>query len=225
MLMKKYIRITPADNVIVAIDPLSAGDQVTTEAAGITVCEDIPAGHKVALVDFKAGDQIIKYGSPIGHARKAIQAGSWVNEKNIKTNLEGLQEYTWQPQDTTLSIANQGLTFNGYCRKNGEVGIRNEIWIIPTVGCVNGIASQLADTLRQETSGKVVDAIVAFPHNYGCSQLGNDHENTRKILRDMVKHPNAGAVLVVGLGCENNQPEAFREFLGEYDTEDRKSVV
>lgn len=223
--MKKYIRITPADNVIVAIDPLSAGDQVTTEAAGITVCEDIPAGHKVALVDFKAGDQIIKYGSPIGHARKAIQAGSWVNEKNIKTNLEGLQEYTWQPQDTTLSIANQRLTFNGYHRKNGEVGIRNEIWIIPTVGCVNGIASQLADTLRQETSGKVVDAIVAFPHNYGCSQLGNDHENTRKILRGMVKHPNAGAVLVVGLGCENNQPEAFREFLGEYDTERVRFMV
>lgn len=223
--MKKYIRITPADNVIVAIDPLSAGDQVTTEAAGITVCEDIPAGHKVALMDFKAGDQIIKYGSPIGHARKAIQAGSWVNEKNIKTNLEGLQEYTWQPQDTTLSIANQRLTFNGYHRKNGEVGIRNEIWIIPTVGCVNGIASQLADTLRQETSGKVVDAIVAFPHNYGCSQLGNDHENTRKILRGMVKHPNAGAVLVVGLGCENNQPEAFREFLGEYDTERVRFMV
>lgn len=223
--MKKYIQITPADNVIVAIDPLSAGDQVTTEAAGITICEDIPAGHKVALMDFKAGDQIIKYGSPIGHARKAIQAGSWVNEKNIKTNLEGLQEYTWQPQDTTLSIANQGLTFNGYCRKNGEVGIRNEIWIIPTVGCVNGIASQLADTLRQETSGKGVDAIVAFPHNYGCSQLGNDHENTRKILRDMVKHPNAGAVLVVGLGCENNQPEAFREFLGEYDTERVRFMV
>ena len=147
-----------------------------------------------------------------------IPTGSWVNEKNIKTNLEGLQDYTWQPQETVLNIPDQGLTFNGYRRKNGDVGIRNEIWIIPTVGCVNGIVNQLAETLRRETSGKDIDAIVAFPHNYGCSQLGNDHENTRKILRDMVKHPNAGAVLVVGLGCENNQPDSFREFLGEYDT-------
>ncbi len=130
-----------------------------------------------------------------------------------------------QPQDTTLDIPDKGLTFNGYRRRNGDVGIRNEIWIIPTVGCVNGIVNQLAETLRQETSGKDVDAIVAFPHNYGCSQLGNDHENTRKILRDMVKHPNAGAVLIVGLGCENNQPDAFREFLGEYDTERIRFMV
>ena len=109
--------------------------------------------------------------------------------------------------------------FKGYRRKNGEVGIRNEIWVIPTVGCVNGITHRLADRLRQETQGTGVDAIVAFPHNYGCSQLGDDHENTRKILRDMVLHPNAGAVLVVGLGCENNQVGAFREMLGNYDTE------
>ena len=198
--MKKYIQINPADNVIVAIDPLSAGDNITVGTTTITVSEDIPAGHKVALQDFRTGDPVIKYGFPIGHARNDIPTGSWVNEKNIKTNLEGLQDYTWQPQETVLNIPAQGLTFNGYRRKNGDVGIRNEIWIIPTVGCVNGIVNQLAETLRRETSGKDIDAIVAFPHNYGCSQLGNDHENTRKILRDMVKHPNAGAVLVVGLG-------------------------
>ena len=107
----------------------------------------------------------------------------------------------------------------GYRRKSGEVGIRNEIWVIPTVGCVNGIVNRLADSLRRETGEANVDAIVAFPHNYGCSQLGNDHENTRKILRDMVMHPNAGAVLVVGLGCENNQLSAFKDLLGEYDAE------
>lgn len=223
--MKKYIQINPADNVIVAIDPLSAGDNITVGTTTITVSEDIPAGHKVALQDFRTGDPVIKYGFPIGHARKDIPIGSWVNEKNIKTNLEGLQDYTWQPQETVLNIPAQGLTFNGYRRKNGDVGIRNEIWIIPTVGCVNGIVNQLAETLRRETSGKDIDAIVAFPHNYGCSQLGNDHENTRKILRDMVKHPNAGAVLVVGLGCENNQPDSFREFLGEYDTDRVRFLV
>ena len=223
--MKKFIQINPADNVIVAIDPLSAGDSITVGTTTITVSEDIPAGHKVALQDFRTGDPVIKYGFPIGHARNDISTGSRVNEKNIKTNLEGLQDYTWQPQETVLNIPAQGLTFNGYRRKNGDVGIRNEIWIIPTVGCVNGIVNQLAETLRRETSGKDIDAIVAFPHNYGCSQLGNDHENTRKILRDMVKHPNAGAVLVVGLGCENNQPDSFREFLGEYDTDRVRFLV
>ena len=217
--MKKYIQINPADNVVVAIEPLSTGDQIAVGDRPVIIREDIPAGHKVALKDFVTGDHIIKYGFPIGHARSDIPTGTWINEKNIKTNLDGLQDYTWQPQDTTLHIPDKGLTFNGYLRKNGEAGIRNEIWIIPTVGCVNGIVNQLAEALRRETEGKNVDAIVAFPHNYGCSQLGDDHENTRKILRNMVKHPNAGAVLVIGLGCENNQVAAFRETLGGIDPE------
>ena len=134
-------------------------------------------------------------------------------------------EYTYNPVSVKLDIPNKDLKFKGYRRKNGDVGIRNEIWIIPTVGCVNGVVNQLAEALRAETQGKGVDAIVAFPHNYGCSQLGNDHENTRKVLRDMVLHPNAGAVLVVGLGCENNQPDAFREMLGDYDTERVRFMV
>ena len=223
--MKKYIQINPDDNVVVAIEPLSTGDQIAVGNRQITIQEDIPAGHKVALKDFVTNDHIIKYGFPIGHAQSDIPTGTWINEKNIKTNLDGLQDYTWQPQDTTLHIPDKGLTFNGYLRKNSEAGIRNEIWIIPTVGCVNGIVNQLAEALRRETEEKNVDAIVAFPHNYGCSQLGDDHENTRKILRNMVKHPNAGAVLVVGLGCENNQPDAFREFLGEYDTKRVRFMV
>lgn len=223
--MNTYIRINPADNVAVAIHPLPRGEKLQVGDKEITTLNEIPAGHKVALQDLKAGDHIIKYGSPIGHAREAIAAGAWVSEKNIRTNLEGLQEYTYSPGDTTLDIPKQELTFRGYRRKNGDAGVRNEIWIIPTVGCVNGITSQLANALRMEAQEKGVDAIVAFPHNYGCSQLGNDHENTRKILRDMVCHPNAGAVFVVGLGCENNQPDAFREFLGEYDPERVRFMV
>ncbi len=164
-------------------------------------------------------EDIIKYGYAIGHARCAIIKGAWVNERNIKTNLEGLLEYSYSPKWAELNIPNRNLSFMGYRRKSGEVGIRNEIWVIPTVGCVNGIVNRLADSLRRETGEANVDAIVAFPHNYGCSQLGNDHENTRKILRDMVMHPNAGAVLVVGLGCENNQLSAFKDLLGEYDAE------
>lgn len=216
--MSAYIKINPADNVAVAIESMQRGDVIVCDDRRVTLLHDVPAGHKIALQPFAVGEHIIKYGCPIGHARVAIAEGEWVNEKNIKTNLDGLLEYAYHPIDTALDVPMRNLTFNGYRRKNGEVGIRNEIWIIPTVGCVNGVVNELAEALRAETGSANVDAIVAFPHNYGCSQLGDDHENTRKVLRDMCMHPNAGAVLVVGLGCENNQPEAFREFLGDYDT-------
>lgn len=221
----KYLKINPADNVAVAILPLKAGETITVDGQDITLNEDIPAGHKFALKDLAEGENVIKYGYPIGHAREARKQGDWMNENNIKTNLAGLLDYTYNPVDASLDIANRKLTFKGYRRKNGDVGVRNEIWIIPTVGCVNGIANQLAENLRKETGCIGVDAIMAYPHNYGCSQLGDDHENTKKILRDMVLHPNAGAVLVVSLGCENNQPDVFREFLGDYDHDRVKFMV
>ena len=221
----KYLKINPADNVAVAILPLKAGETITVDGQDITLNEDIPAGHKFALKDLAEGENVIKYGYPIGHAREARKQGDWMNENNIKTNLAGLLDYTYNPVDASLDIADRELTFKGYRRKNGDVGVRNEIWIIPTVGCVNGIANQLAENLRKETGCSGVDAIMAYPHNYGCSQLGDDHENTKKILRDMVLHPNAGAVLVVSLGCENNQPDVFREFLGDYDHDRVKFMV
>lgn len=221
----KYLKINPADNVAVAIETLKAGETVRIGNQQITLNEDIPAGHKFALTNLTEGENIVKYGYPIGHARKAQKPGDWMNEHNIQTNLAGLLEYTYQPVNADLDIADRKLTFKGYRRKNGEVGVRNEIWIVPTVGCVNGIVSQLAEGLRQETGTKGVDAIMAYPHNYGCSQLGDDHENTKKILRDLILHPNAGGVLVVGLGCENNQPDAFRDFLGTYDEERIKFMV
>lgn len=221
----KYLKINPADNVAVAITTLPAGERITVDGKEITLNEEVPAGHKFALKDLAEGEDVIKYGYPIGHAVQAQKQGDWMNEKNIKTNLAGLLDYSYRPVNADLDIPNKHLTFQGYRRKNGDVGVRNEIWIIPTVGCVNGIVNQLAEGLRRETGGKGVDAIMAFPHNYGCSQLGDDHENTKKILRDMVLHPNAGAVLVVGLGCENNQPDIFREFIGPYDEERVKFMV
>lgn len=231
----KYIRINPADNVAVAIEPLHTGEKLSIGGNELEIKEEIPAGHKVALRHFAVNDKIIKYGDPIGHAIKEIGQGFLVNEQNVRTNLDGLSEYTYSPVLIPPQPGMRNLTFKGYRRKNGEVGIRNEIWIIPTVGCVNGIVGRLAESLRAETGmhtncrttpdGPGVDAIVAYPHNYGCSQLGEDHENTRKVLKDMVKHPNAGAVLVVGLGCENNQPDAFREYLGEYDAERVRFMV
>lgn len=220
--MTDVLKINTADNVVVAIQPQSAGNIISVDGKQITVLEDVPAGHKIAICDLKSGDDVIKYGFPIGHAIEDKKAGSWMNEHNIRTNLAGLLDYTYNPKDVVLSLSDEGRTFMGYRRADGQVGIRNEVWIIPTVGCVNGIVGKLAERLREETGA---NNIFAFPHNYGCSQLGDDHENTKKILRDMVHHPNAGAVLVVGLGCENNQPDVFEQFCGDYNKDRVRFVV
>jgi altronate hydrolase len=213
--MSIFIRINPADNVAVAVEAARGGELYRVGDEDIVPTNDIPAGHKIALKEFAPGDSIIKYGAPVGHATKHVRRGDFVNESNIKTSLSGISDYTYSPSPVPTLNPGKQLTFKGYRRSDGKAGIRNEIWIVPTVGCVNGIVTELA----REFSGEAdrVDAVVAFPHNYGCSQLGDDHENTRRILRDMILHPNAGGVLVVGLGCENNQLGALREMLGEYD--------
>ena len=220
-----FLKINPADSVVVCLRAMKAGETVTDGDKEIKLLQDTPAGHKVLLTDKKEGEDIIKYGYPIGHAAKNLKAGEWVNENNLKTNLAGTLEYTYNPVDEKLNIPVENRTFKGYVRKNGDVGIRNEIWIVPTVGCVNGIAEQLAKRLETETRLDGIDAVHAWHHNYGCSQLSEDHEATRKILRDIVLHPNAGAVLVLSLGCENNQPDDFMAMLGDYDKERIQLVV
>jgi altronate hydrolase len=222
---QKFIKINPADSVVVCLQPMKSGEEIIVDGKSVTLLQDTPPGHKVLLNDTAEGENIIKYGYPIGHARKALKAGEWVNENNLKTNLAGTLEYTYNPVNEKLSIPFDNRTFKGYVRKNGEVGVRNEIWIVPTVGCVNGIAERVAETLRKETGLSGIDGVHAWHHNYGCSQLSEDHESTRKILRDIVLHPNAGGVLVLSLGCENNQPDAFMEMLGDYDKDRIKLVV
>lgn len=211
------IKINPADTVVVCLRPISKGETINVDGQNIEALQDTPAGHKLLIKDTNKGVDILKYGYPIGHARENLKAGTWVNEDNLKTNLEGVLDYSYQPVGKELSIKHKDLTFKGYKRSTGLVGTRNELWIVPTVGCVNGISEKLADLMRKETELKDIDSIYTWHHNYGCSQLSEDHENTRKVLRDIVLHPNAGGVLVVGLGCENNQPEKFRELLGDYD--------
>ncbi|MCM1356107.1 MAG: altronate dehydratase family protein [Staphylococcus sp.] len=229
--MKDFLKINPADNVAVAINPLTAGTTVNVDGDDITLVSDIPAGHKFALRDIADGENVIKYGFPIGHTRHAVKRGAFLDHNDIKTNLEGQLDYSDiaidNPSPAAPGSALKGTeaTFMGYERADGQVGIRNEVWVIPTVGCVNGIAKQIVDRLNAETNAEGVDGIFAFPHNYGCSQLGDDHENTKKILRDMVLHPNAGGILVVGLGCENNQPKVFEEFCGDYDRNRVKFMV
>ena len=214
-----YLQINKGDNVVVCLRPINAGEEIKIGNHAVQALRNTPAGHKILLCDTPKDKPIIKYGYPIGRAKENLKAGEWVNENNIQTNLSGTLEYEYHPAIKPLSIEQEDKSFKGFMRKNGEVGIRNEIWIVPTVGCVNGIAERLARQLEQETQLKGVDAIHAWHHNYGCSQLGADHENTRKVLRDICLHPNAGAVLVLSLGCENNQPEDFMKMLGDYDRE------
>ena len=220
-----YIKINPADNVAVALQDLSQG----TVVEGVTLSMDIPRGHKIVLHDLKAGENVVKYGFPIGHVTRDAAAGTMVDHTCIKTNLEGLLEYKYEPLPEIAGQAGNderharpdraSRTFKGFRRADGQVGVRNQIWVIPNVGCVNGICQTIVERFKAEIAGKEgsVDAVVAFPHNYGCSQLGADHENTRTVLADMVHHPNAGGVLVVSLGCENNQLDAFRELVGPVD--------
>ncbi|MCQ2220372.1 MAG: altronate dehydratase family protein [Prevotella sp.] len=222
---QKFLKINPADSVVVCLQAMTKGEVIAIDGKEIELLQDTPAGHKVLIADKAEGEDIIKYGYPIGHAREALKAGAWVNENNLKTNLSGTLEYTYNPVNEKLTIAKENRTFKGYVRKNGDVGVRNEIWIVPTVGCVNGIAEQLAKELETETRLDGIDAVHAWHHNYGCSQLSEDHEATRKVLRDIVLHPNAGAVLVLSLGCENNQPDDFMAMLGDYDKERIQLVV
>ena len=214
-----YLQINKGDNVVVCLRPINAGEEIKIGNHAVQALRNTPVGHKILLCDTPKDKPIIKYGYPIGRAKENLKAGEWVNENNIQTNLSGTLEYEYHPAIKPLSIEQEDRSFKGFMRKNGEVGIRNEIWIVPTVGCVNGIAERLARQLEQETQLKGIDAIHAWHHNYGCSQLGDDHENTRKVLRDICLHPNAGAVLVLSLGCENNQPEDFMKMLGDYDRE------
>ncbi len=164
-------------------------------------------GHKYALRDIKAGENIIKYGNPIGHAIVDIAKGEHVHNHNIKTNLSGNLEYKYDPHFYDIEEEDKSRTFMGYVRKNGDVGIRNDVWIVVTVGCVNKVAEQIA----KETGA------LHFPHPYGCSQLGDDQTTTQLVLRGLVNHPNAGGVLVLGLGCENNNIDVFKKVLGEVD--------
>lgn len=219
------LKINKADSVVVCLRPLQKGEIINVDGEDITILQDTPSGHKILIHDTEEGVDIIKYGYPIGHAKVNLKAGEWVNENNLKTNLAGTLEYTYSPVNEDINIENENKKFKGYIRKSGDVGTRNEIWIVPTVGCVNGVAERLVNKLKEETKLEGIDAIHAWHHNYGCSQLSDDHENTRKILRDICLHPNTGGVLVLSLGCENNQPDKFMEMLGDYDKDRIKLLV
>lgn len=221
--MKDFIRINENDNVIVALKELTPGESVAVGGETIVACETIPAGHKMAIRDISAETEVIKYGFRIGNAKEEIKAGQWVHVHNVGTALGDLLEYTYEPVPTGLKET-EDATFMGYNRPDGKVGVRNEIWIIPTVGCVNNIATAMAKAATARVKGSV-EEVIAFPHPYGCSQMGDDQEHTRTILADLINHPNAGGVLVLGLGCENSNIGELKKYIGAYDENRVKFLV
>ena len=205
--MKQAIRIGDSDNVLVALQDLAAGSVVE----GITVREPIPAGHKLAAVAIDRGSPIVKYSYPIGVASVPIALGTHVHTHNVSSALAEQATVEWSADASHTPRQGIGPTFEGYRRGDGRVGIRNEIWILPTVGCVNRVADRIALAATSELcgDGAGIDAVVAFPHPFGCSQLGKDLDNTTRLLAALMHHPNAAAVMVIGLGCENNQLDAM----------------
>lgn len=213
--MQDIIQINQNDNVAVALRPIAKGETLMVAGTPVTTVEEIPQGHKFAVKPIAEGEAVIKYGFRIGYAKEAVVPGQWIHVHNIRTALGDLLTYTYEPVPSELKET-EHATFQGFRRTDGRVGVRNEIWIVPTVGCVNSIAKALEKQAQKLVKG-TVEEVIAFPHPYGCSQMGDDQENTRKILADMIHHPNAGGVLVLGLGCENSNIPVLMDYIGEYD--------
>lgn len=211
----KYIKIHPSDSVAVAVQPLKNGESVVVDGVEIKLKNDIPAGHKFALKDIQKGENIIKYAYAIGHAKCDINIGEHIHTHNVKSNLSQLLEYRYTPDFKEVK-PQKPLTFKGYKRPDGKVGIRNEVWIIPTVGCVNSVVREI-EAQSQQFKTENIDGIYSYNHPYGCSQLGDDMVMTLKYLTGLINHPNAAAVLVVGLGCENGNIDELKKVLSQYD--------
>lgn len=222
--MNKYLQIDKNDNVAVALADMKKGESFEYSGVTYSLKQDICGGHKFALKDIAEGENVVKYGFAIGHALNAIKCGEWVHTHNVKTNLEGLLDYKYEPVPTA-ELTPCKASFDGYVRSNGDVGVRNEIWIINTVGCVNKTAEILAKKANELPEAKNVDGVFCYTHPYGCSQLGDDQLNTQKILAGLVNHPNAGGVLVLSLGCENNNLDSFIPVLGDYDKNRVKFLI
>ena len=213
--MQDVIKINQEDNVAVALRPIAKGETLDIAGTPVTTLEEIPQGHKVAVKPIAQGGNVIKYGFRIGVAKEDIKVGQWVHVHNIKTALGDLLTYEYEPTNPSVTETEHAY-FDGFRRTDGKVGVRNEIWIVPTVGCVNSIAQALEKASKKFIGGSLED-VISFPHPYGCSQMGDDQEHTRTVLADMIHHPNAAGVLVLGLGCENSNIPVLMDYIGEYD--------
>lgn len=235
-MQRGFIKIAERDNVLISLSGMEKGMELEIAGKPMKIRNNVPPAHKIALEDIAEGELVFKYGYPIGKAIRNIRQGDWIHSHNMKTCLDGKKEYQYQESSNkvdsdivgkksseSIPDGNNIPCFRGYRRSDGQVGIRNELWLIPTVGCINSVVERMAreagKVFANEISAGKVDGIHAFTHPYGCSQLGDDLQNTQKILAGLAKNPNAAAVLIVGLGCENNRIEDMRDLLGTYGPE------
>ncbi|WP_138754255.1 UxaA family hydrolase [Paenibacillus sinopodophylli] len=229
--MNSWVRLHEQDHVVIALQSFAKGDKLSLEnGIELEVQDEVPKGHKVLARAVAAGEHVLKFGYSIGVAKEAIKPGSWVHTHNMGTGLKGFLDYTYEqhaededkdePKGASLDA---GRTFQGFVRENGDVGIRNEIWIINTVGCINKTCEIVARKAHALYEGRV-EGVFHFAHPFGCSQLGDDLVHTQKLLASLVNHPNAAGVLVIGLGCENNQIDAFKQAIGEHSSERVKFI-
>lgn len=204
--MRKYLKIHEADNVIVALQNMDKNEKLSFDKDELMIKENIKSGHKIAAKNFLENEDVIKYGHVIGITTSKIEKGAWVHSHNMKTKLHDLISYKFDPVEKNNNGVDTKIpVFLGYRRKNGRVATRNEIWIINSVGCVNTSAERIAKICNEKFKSENFDGVFSFSHPYGCSQLGDDLDNTQKVLSGLMKNPNAGGILVMGLGCENNQ--------------------
>ncbi len=203
-----WLQVRPEDSVAIALRDLKAGEDVVVDGRALRLSDDIPTGHKFAVTAIATGESVVKFGFPIGRASQAISVGEHVHAHNLVTGLSGVEDYRYAPAPVAAPTADNTQTFMGYRRSDGRVGIRNEIWILCTVGCVARTAQRLAKSAEARFAGRI-DGVHALTHPLGCSQLGDDLGHTRKLLASLAMHPNASGVLIVGLGCENNQLSAL----------------
>ncbi|NPV91145.1 MAG: altronate dehydratase [Firmicutes bacterium] len=225
--MNKLLKVNNRDNVAVATRDLKQGEVIEELDEQIKLLSDIPMGHKVALANIDSGENVFRYGNPIGRAVKDINQGDWVHTHNLTTNLSDIVEYDYQPNFRTDTAKIENIpTFQGYLRSDGQTGIRNEIWLIPTVFCANGPTQKLAEMANQKFArSENFDGFYALTHPYGCSQQGEDLVYTQNILANLVNHPNAAGVLLLSLGCEKNCFDNFLPILGDYDPNRVKTLI
>ncbi len=224
--MVDVLRVHDDDNVVIAVSLLNQGATVQDQGQEITLLSDVPMGHKIATRAIKNGENVIRYGNPIGHAIEDIQVGQYVHNHNVKTNLSDVVEYHYQPNLKPVDVEGDIPTFDGYRRADGKVGIRNEIWVIPNVFCANGPVQKIVELANQKyPRSENFDGFFALTHPNGCSQMGEDLLNTQKILANLAKHPNAGGTLLVSLGCEVNSMDAFLPVVGDFDPQRMKTMI
>lgn len=220
--MNSWVRLHENDHVVIALQSFAKGDKLPLEGGqALSLLDEVSKGHKVLTRAVRKGQHVLKFGYSIGVAKEDIEPGSWVHTHNMGTGLKGFLDYGYEPaaqEHVKAESPDAGRTFQGYIRENGEVGIRNEIWIINTVGCINKTCEIVARKAHALYEGRV-DGVFHFAHPFGCSQLGDDLVHTQKLLASLVNHPNAAGVLVIGLGCENNQIDAFKRAIGEHNPE------